>query len=99
MMVLRTLLMIPSAMALRDSLPEANFSESHLPTGDVQPTVGTHHDPLADEIAALDLSAYGDLTADVTDPASLSRAMAGARWVFHCAADYRLSHFRLQTAD
>jgi dihydroflavonol-4-reductase len=28
---------------------------------------------------------------DVTDPASLSRAMAGARTVFHCAADYRLS--------
>src|SRR5438552_15021426 len=28
---------------------------------------------------------------DVTDRASLSRAMAGARWVFHCAADYRLS--------
>jgi dihydroflavonol-4-reductase len=28
---------------------------------------------------------------DVTDPASLSRAMAGARRVFHCAADYRLS--------
>ena len=28
---------------------------------------------------------------DVTERASLSRAMAGARWVFHCAADYRLS--------
>jgi dihydroflavonol-4-reductase len=28
---------------------------------------------------------------DVTDPASLARAMAGARTVFHCAADYRLS--------
>ena len=28
---------------------------------------------------------------DITDRASLSRAMAGARWVFHCAADYRLS--------
>lgn len=28
---------------------------------------------------------------DVTEPASLSRAMAGARRVFHCAADYRLS--------
>jgi dihydroflavonol-4-reductase len=28
---------------------------------------------------------------DVTDPASLSRARAGARTVFHCAADYRLS--------
>ena len=28
---------------------------------------------------------------DVTDRASLSRAMEGARWVFHCAADYRLS--------
>ncbi len=28
---------------------------------------------------------------DVTDPASLSRAMAGARTVFHCAADYRLA--------
>ena len=28
---------------------------------------------------------------DVTDPAGLSRAMAGARTVFHCAADYRLS--------
>lgn len=28
---------------------------------------------------------------DLTDPASLSRAMAGARRVFHCAADYRLS--------
>ena len=28
---------------------------------------------------------------DVTDRASLPRAMAGARWVFHCAADYRLS--------
>ena len=28
---------------------------------------------------------------DVTDRASLSRAMGGARWVFHCAADYRLS--------
>lgn len=28
---------------------------------------------------------------DVTDRASLMRAMAGARTVFHCAADYRLS--------
>jgi dihydroflavonol-4-reductase len=28
---------------------------------------------------------------DLTDRASLSRAMAGARTVFHCAADYRLS--------
>jgi dihydroflavonol-4-reductase len=28
---------------------------------------------------------------DVTDPASHSRALAGARRVFHCAADYRLS--------
>jgi dihydroflavonol-4-reductase len=28
---------------------------------------------------------------DVTDRASLTRAMAGARTVFHCAADYRLS--------
>lgn len=28
---------------------------------------------------------------DITDKASLSRAMAGARWVFHCAADYRFS--------
>ncbi|HLN57285.1 MAG TPA: hopanoid-associated sugar epimerase [Thermoanaerobaculia bacterium] len=28
---------------------------------------------------------------DVTDPASLTRAMAGARTVYHCAADYRLS--------
>ena len=28
---------------------------------------------------------------DVTDRASLPRAMAGARWVFHCAADYRLA--------
>src|SRR6266498_3566082 len=28
---------------------------------------------------------------DVTDPASLRRAMAGARTVYHCAADYRLS--------
>jgi dihydroflavonol-4-reductase len=28
---------------------------------------------------------------DVTDRASLSRGMAGARWVFHCAADYRFS--------
>ena len=28
---------------------------------------------------------------DVTDTGSLARAMAGARWVFHCAADYRLS--------
>jgi dihydroflavonol-4-reductase len=28
---------------------------------------------------------------DVTDPASLKRAMAGARTVYHCAADYRLS--------
>jgi len=31
------------------------------------------------------------MAGDVTDPASLSRAMAGARTVFHCAADYRLS--------
>jgi dihydroflavonol-4-reductase len=31
------------------------------------------------------------VSGDVTDPASLSRAIAGARWVFHCAADYRLS--------
>jgi dihydroflavonol-4-reductase len=31
------------------------------------------------------------VSGDVTDPASLSRAMAGARTVFHCAADYRLS--------
>jgi chemosensory pili system protein ChpA (sensor histidine kinase/response regulator) len=53
--------------ALRDSLPEASFSDSHLPTGDVPLAVGTHHDPLADEIAALDLSAYGDLTTEVTD--------------------------------
>jgi dihydroflavonol-4-reductase len=31
------------------------------------------------------------VSGDVTDRASLSRAMAGARRVFHCAADYRLS--------
>ncbi len=31
------------------------------------------------------------VTGDVADPASLKRAMAGARAVFHCAADYRLS--------
>jgi dihydroflavonol-4-reductase len=30
------------------------------------------------------------VTGDVTDPASLSRAMAGVDTVFHCAADYRL---------
>jgi dihydroflavonol-4-reductase len=29
-------------------------------------------------------------TGDVTDPASLSRAMAGIETVYHCAADYRL---------
>jgi dihydroflavonol-4-reductase len=28
---------------------------------------------------------------DVTDPVSLTRAMGGARTVYHCAADYRLS--------
>src|SRR5712692_2382812 len=28
---------------------------------------------------------------DVTEPASIKRAMAGARTVYHCAADYRLS--------
>ena len=32
-----------------------------------------------------------DVAGDITDRASLSRAMTGARWVFHCAADYRLS--------
>jgi dihydroflavonol-4-reductase len=30
------------------------------------------------------------VTGDVTDPASLSRAMAGVETVYHCAADYRL---------
>ena len=30
------------------------------------------------------------VTGDVTDPASLSRAMAGVEAVYHCAADYRL---------
>ncbi len=31
------------------------------------------------------------VSGDVTDPPSLTRAMAGARTVYHCAADYRLS--------
>jgi dihydroflavonol-4-reductase len=31
------------------------------------------------------------VTGDVADPASLKRAMTGARAVFHCAADYRLA--------
>jgi dihydroflavonol-4-reductase len=31
------------------------------------------------------------MAGDVTDPASLARAMAGARTIYHCAADYRLS--------